>query len=194
MYRGKYQRPDGAERHSGSGKRMLAVLLSVVLLLTLATVGTLAYLAGRDTPLVNIFKPSKVTGEVTEEFDGQYKRNVNVTNTGDTEAYIRVRLVTYRVNEHNEHIGGTASIPSFEPGENWILYGDCYYYTLPVQPGASPAVPLVDEIALQAYSDADGGRQVIEVVAEAIQSGPAEAVGEAWGVSIAEGSVVPYAS
>lgn len=42
------------------------------------------------------------------------------------------------------------------------------------------------------YTDADGGKQVIEVMAEAIQAEPARAVGEAWGVTITEGNVAPY--
>ena len=36
--------------------------------------------------------PSHVSCEVTEKFDGETKSNVNVENTGDTDAYIRVRL------------------------------------------------------------------------------------------------------
>lgn len=38
----------------------------------------------------------------------------------------------------------------------------------------------------------DGERQALEILAEAIQSEPAQAVGEAWGVAIAEGSVTSY--
>ena len=44
------------------------------------------------------------------------------------------------------------------------------------------------------YSDADGGHQAIDVMAEAIQSVPAKAVGEAWGVSISKGSVTAYSA
>ena len=66
-------------------------------------------------------------------------------------------------------------------------------HTLPVASGQKPAVALINSIDLTgSYNDADGGKQVIEVMAEAIQSGPAKAVGGAWGVTISEGSVVPY--
>lgn len=130
---------------------------------------------------------------MTESFNGTTKSNVNVKNTGDTEAYIRVKLVTYRVNDEGQHIGGTATIPSFTPGTNWVAYGDYYYYTLPVAPDDEPAADLIDSITLTgSYVDADGGKQVIEVMAEAIQSGPANAVGNSWGVSISEGSVTAY--
>ena len=60
-------------------------------------------------------------------------------------------------------------------------------------PGQTPETNLIDTITLSSsYIDADGGKQVIEVMAEAIQSSPTEAVGTAWGVTISEGSVTAY--
>lgn len=41
-----------------------------------------------------------------------------------------------------------------------------------------------DGITLVEYTDADGGRQVIEVIAEAIQSVPASVVAENWDVTV----------
>lgn len=63
-----------------------------------------------------------------------------------------------------------------------------------MEPGESPATPLIGEdgIELSSYTDADGGKQVIEVMAEAIQSSPAEAVGESWNVTITRGNVSAY--
>ena len=62
-----------------------------------------------------------------------------------------------------------------------------------MEPGASPPHMLIGETGIRltdAYPDADGGRQVIDVLAEAIQSVPSAAVCDAWGVSISPGSVV----
>ena len=130
---------------------------------------------------------------MTESFNGTVKSNVNVKNTGDTEAYIRVKLVTYRTNDDGQHIGGTAEIPAFTPGTGWVSYGGYYYYTKPVAPNGSPENALISSITLTgSYNDADGGHQAIDVMAEAIQSGPAQAVGEAWGVSITPGNVIAY--
>lgn len=197
MYQGKYEpkhnRPSDRRRRRRRTRRLNALLLSMVLLLTVAIGGTLAYLATNSEPITNTFTPSHVTCKVTENFSNGVKSNVNVENTGDTDAYIRVRLVTYRTNADGQHIGGTATIPDFTPGTNWVEYGDYYYYTLPVKPGEKPATDLISSITLnQNYKDADGGNQAIDVMAEAIQSGPAEAVGQAWGVSISQGSVTAY--
>lgn len=192
MYHGKYEAKH-LQRRRRNSRKTGTLLLSLLLVVTLAIGGTVAYLTTHSDPVQNNFTPSFVDCEVTESFNGTTKSNVNVKNTGDTEAYIRVKLVTYRVNDEGQHIGGTATIPSFTPGTNWVAYGDYYYYTLPVAPDDEPAADLIDSITLTgSYVDADGGKQVIEVMAEAIQSGPANAVGNSWGVSISEGSVTAY--
>ena len=199
MYQGKYEkkhdRPSDRRRRKRRTRRLNALLLSMVLLVTVAIGGTLAYLVTQDEPITNTFTPSLVTCKVTETFDEDSgeKKEVNVQNTGDTDAYIRVRLVTYRTNAAGQHIGGTATIPEFTPGTNWVKYGDYYYYTLPVKPSEKPTTDLISSITLtQNYADSDGGNQAIDVMAEAIQSGSAEAVGTAWGVSISQGSVTAY--
>lgn len=193
MYQGRFENATPKRRPRRGTKRLTALLLSGLLLVTLIVGGTVAYLVTQVTPITNTFTPSQVTCAVTEDFDGTVKRNVNVTNTGDTDAYIRVKLVTYRVNDNGDHIGGTASVPDFTPGENWKEYKGYYYYTLPVAPGGKPSADLINSITLTgSYNDADGGKQVIEVMAEAIQSSPAEAVVQSWNVTITPGNVSAY--
>ncbi len=183
-------------KEAGGRSRMIMMIAAAALLLTMAVGGTMAWLSAKDTPIVNEFQPSKVNCEVTEDYnkDRNVKSKVNVQNTGDTRAYIRVKLVTYRTNDAGDHIGGTATVPEFTPGDKWVQHTDgYYYYTLPVAAGGSPATALADEIQLMVkYTDADGGHQALDVMAETIQSEPGKVVGEAWGVSIAEGSVTPY--
>lgn len=180
----------------GGAKRSLVLVVSLLALLLVVAGGTLAWLTAQDS-VSNTFTPAHVSCVVTEEFDGTVKSNVNVTNTSDIAAFIRVKLVTYRVNDAGQRIGGTATIPTFTPGEGWVKYGDFYYYTLPVAPNATPETALIGTPGIEledSYNDADGGKQVIEVMAEAIQSQPERAVGQAWGVTITEGKVVPYTS
>lgn len=179
-------------RHTNKKKAGL-FLISLLILVIVVIGGTVAYLVTNTVPVQNSFTPASVACEVTEAFDGNTKSHVNVINTGNTDAYIRVKLVTYRVNQEGQHMGGMAAIPHFDSGENWVYYEGYYYYTLPVEPGGKPAANLINRVQLSAsYDDADGGRQVIEVMAEAIQSSPAEAAGSSWGVSISEGSVTAY--
>lgn len=195
MYKGKY---DGKHRkakaqpvrrktyHKG---RLTAMVIATAVLLALAIGGTVSWLSTKDAPITNTFNPSKVACEVTENFNGEVKSNVNVKNTGDTEAYIRVKLVTYRTNDQGQHIGGTASLPTFTLGANWVSYDGYYYYTLPVAPGERPKTNLTDSMTLVgSYLDTDGGKQAVDVMAEAIQSVPEDAVKAAWGAEFSIGA------
>ena len=180
--------------HKGRG-RLAMMVLSVVLLLGVAIGGTIAWLSTKTTPVTNTFTPAEVTCDVTEDFNENtgVKTKVNVTNTGNIDVYIRVKLVTYRTNDKGQHIGGKAKLPQFTPGENWVKHGEYCYYTLPVSPGGKPDANLAEKMTLMSsYEDADGGKQAIDVMAEAIQSEPEKAVGEAWGVTITPNSVEPY--
>lgn len=188
MYKGQFEgKHDGAKARPARRKahhtgRLTAMVIATALLLALAISGTVAWLTTNDKPITNTFNPSKVACEVTESFDGTVKSSVNVKNTGDIDAYIRVKLVTYRTNEQGQHIGGTAEIPAFTPGAGWVAYNGYYYYTKPVAPNAQPENALISSINLtEKYIDADGGRQAIDVMAEAIQSVPEAAVKAAWG-------------
>ena len=93
-----------------SRKKTVVLLISVILL-TLTVGTTVAFIIDKTQNVKNVFNPSRVTCEVTENFDGETKKNVNVENTSDVSVYVRVKLVTYRVNDNNRLIGGTADIP-----------------------------------------------------------------------------------
>lgn len=202
MYTGRFESERKVPaRHAGKRTsrrptgRLAAMALATVLLLALTIGGTVAWLTSKTNDITNTFTPSKVMCAVSEIFyeDTGIKSNVNVTNVGDTDAFIRVKLVTYRTNAEGKHIGGVAEVPKFTPGDGWVKYGDYYYYTKPVAPNAQPEEDLIGRIQLaSSYPDADGGYQAMDVMAEAIQSEPAQAVGEAWRVSISQGSVTAY--
>lgn len=189
MYHGKYEARHLQRRRKRRSKKTGMLFLSLLLVATMMVGGTLAWLSTKSAPITNTFLPTKVTCKVTESFDGTTKRNVNVTNTGDIDAYIRVKLVTYRVNDKEQHIGGTASLPTFTLGKNWVSYHGYYYYRLPVAPGGSPETNLTESMTLiDSYPDTDGGKQAVDVMAEAIQSVPENAVKAAWGEGFSIGT------
>ena len=186
-------RMDSKKRRKSTASRKVIVLaIAVVLLLSATVTGTLMYLVSKTTAVTNTFEPATVTCEVQENFDGTVKKDVTVKNTSNIDAYLRVKLVTYRVNADGERIGGTAAIPSFTPGEGWFEKDGFYYYNKPVAPNKTPAANLIgnDGITLVKYTDADGGRQVIEVIAEAIQSVPTSVVADNWNVTVDANGVI----
>lgn len=169
--------------------QICTVLTCLAMMGAIMVGGTMAWLHTASKNAKNTFLPAYVTCDVEEQFDGVVKSNVSVKNTSDVPVYIRVKLVSYRVNWNLEKIGGAAPIPEFLPGDGWVQHGGFYYYRNPVEPGQKPDTALVGEdgIWLTEYIDANGGKQVIEVMAEAIQADGRNADGEkavvaAWGV------------
>lgn len=185
MYHGKFKQKKAPTENSAR-KRMTTVVLSTILVLTLGIGGTLALLVDKTDSITNTFTPAQVSCHVTEDFEKNTKSNVNVVNDSNITAYIRVKLVTYRVNDNGDHIGGTAEIPEFDLGTGWFEHNGYYYYSYPVAAGEWPKEALIDSdgIELIKYTDADGGKQVIEVMAEAIQSVPTSVVAENWKVNV----------
>ncbi len=173
-------------RNSTASRKAIVLIIAVVLLLGVAVAGTLMYLVSKTASVTNTFDPAHVSCEVQENFDKTVKKNVNVKNISDIDAYLRIKLVTYRVNGDGEQIGGTATIPEFTPGDGWFEKDGFYYYNKPVAPDGKPAADLIGDngITLVEYTDADGGRQVVEVIAEAIQSVPASVVVDNWHVTL----------
>lgn len=165
-------------------KRKALTLLLALALLTIAVTGTIAYLFTNTKSITNVFTTTNVPNTPVEKFDGETKTSITVQNTGNIAAYVRVKLVTYRVNDDGDHIGGTATIPEFTLGENWFVKDGYYYYIKPVEPDKKSDNLLGTTITLEQYTDADGGKQVIEVISESIQSVPADAVKAAWKVTV----------
>ena len=179
-------------RKSTTSRKAIVLAIAVVLLLSATVTGTLMYLVSKTASVTNTFDPAHVSCKVQENFDKTVKKNVNVKNTSDIDAYLRVKLVTYRVNGDGEQIGGTAAIPEFALGDGWFEKDGFYYYNKPVAPDKTPAADLIGNsgITLVEYTDADGGRQVVEVIAEAIQSVPTSVVKDMWKVNVSENGTI----
>ena len=169
-----------------------AVLIMAVLLLLGAAVGsTVAFLIDKTAPVENDFEYAKVSCEVTENFTNKKKDNVQVKNTGTTDAYIRA---TYVVNWVDANGNIAASDPegySYSLTKNldskWIEKDGYFYYTSPVAPGDSTQGSLLT--CRVTYPENPEYTLSVEVLAEAIQSTPDNAVQEAWGVSISPSGV-----
>lgn len=168
--------------------RKIWLALAVVVIVVTAISGmTLAYEKRESGNITNTFVADNAGVKLNEEFDGSVKKNVSVTNTGSVVSYIRVQLVSYRVNDAGNRIGGTASIPAFTPGNGWLNAGNgLYIYSKPVAASATTAALIGSAgITLQQYTDVDGGKQVVDVIADCVQSNPSDAVKSLWGVDVA---------
>ena len=173
-----------------------AVLIMAVLLLLGAAVGsTVAFLTDKTETVKNAFEYAKVSCEVTENFTNNKKDNVRVKNTGTTDAYIRATYVVNWVDEQgniasSDPVGYKYTLTA-NLNNSWTKGSDGYfYYTSPIAPGDSTQGSLLT--CTVTYPDNPEYTLSVEVLAEAIQSTPDNAVQEAWGVSISQGSVTAY--
>ena len=191
MYQGKhYQKDEHVEKRSHA-KKPLAALVALVLILGAVVGGTLAYLAARTDAIVNTFNPAKVDITVEENFNGSTKKDVKIKNNGDTEVYIRA---TYVVNWLDAQGNIVASVPegysytlTENPDSKWAKGNDGYFYYLsPVAPDASTPGSLLT--CTVTHPENPEYRLSVEILATAIQSTPAKAVTEAWGVTPASGN------
>lgn len=178
-------------------KRRKALLLSVVaIFLVMITSGfTFSILKNKSGSVENTFVPSHSDIEVNEVFNSDSeKTSVTAKNKSEYPAYIRVKLVSYRVDEtdNTTHIAGESSVPSFTLNSDWIDLGNnIYAYKNIVIPGSTTSnlIGSGSKIALKKYTDEDGGIQEIDVIAECIQAYPDSAVKDAWGVTLSEGVI-----
>ena len=177
------------------------MILIVGLTVVIASISvSVAYMLTRSDILTNIFVPAKVSCEVLEAGTGTSQTSVMVKNTGDTDVYVRVRVVTY----WEDSKGNPVALTSPENGfgttpatwkyneADWIYdkENQTFYYKASVKEGQTTAELLTSAIPLEVIEEAGEGNvkftyhQVVEFIAEVIQSSPDDAVKEAWGVTL----------
>lgn len=142
MYQGKYnqQHQQRRKRRRKQNNKPLLLLACLVLIFALATTGTLAWLITNTGAVQNTMVPASVPITINETVNGTTKSAVTVTNTGNTDAYIRVAIVTNAVDEDGNVIAGTPPTYNVDT-TNWTQIGNYYYYKgiVPAQ-GSTPAL------------------------------------------------------
>ena len=180
--------------------KTLKIIISIALAVSLIGCGAaFAMMIARSQKEDNNFTPAVVNCEIKETFTNNEKTSIEVKNTGNINAYIRVCFVTYWENKDENGNAVIVSEPSKDVtklpcGNNWIAgSNNIYYYTEAIAPGAEiEFLKNGEKIILEV--DANENRQVLEVFAEANQSLPAEAVTESWGVTLDENGLITAVS
>lgn len=169
------------------------IVVTALSLLLFVTVGsTLAYIFTSTDPVENKFNPSQVSCAVVEDDGdpvaagthntGTEKKDVQIKNTGDTDAYIRVAVVVNWMNEDGTKVWATKPVAgedkdytiSYNLSNGWIDGGDSYYYyTQPVDPGDMTDILITSATQNVTGPKGTDGTQYylsIEIVASAIQA------------------------
>lgn len=176
--------------------RSLILLLTLVLLIGSGIGMTVGFLSTRTEPVQNDFTYGKVSCEVLETFgkeNNRYiKRDVRIKNTGNTSAYIRVLLVfTWKDEKGNVYVNKPQINEDYQINPDisngWSIYQNSigtysYYYKYPV--AAGDVTPnLIDSLSqIPGVVGPENGKYAlsVEIVADAVQAEPADAVTDAW--------------
>ena len=167
-------------------RKSIIVLFSLVLILVFAVGGTIAYIVTNTENVENTFTPGQVACEVEEpQFTGSVKENVAIRNTGNTEAYIRAAIVvTWKDCENGNVFGKMPDSDDYELeiGGDWLKSSDGYYYCKSVVAVGEQTPVLIASCQPKENAKNPGGNYAlsVEILADAIQSTPDNAVEESW--------------
>ena len=183
----------GKKAAHGGAKRSIVLVVSVLVLLLAVAGGTLAWLTANTGPVVNTFTPAHVTCQVDETFDGTTKSIVKVKNAGDIPVYIRAYIVvTWKDSDGNVYgqkpVAGTDYKMSINTNKGWTQKDGYWYCNTAVASGGFTPV-LIDSCTSKNSAPDDNYNPSVEIMAEAIQSVPEEAVEDAWGVTVNNGTL-----
>ena len=188
MYQGTYARNPRKPRKRAVRMNKTAILLLAVILLAGAVIGTtVAYLTTNTDAITNTFEYARVTCEVKEEFNGNSKQNVKIQNTGNIDAYIRATYVVNWLDKTGKIVPASSVPTTYQVGftgattSKWKQIGDYFYYTESVAPDGLTEGSLVGYTVT--YPENPEYTLQVEIIASAIQSKPADAVQQAWGVT-----------
>lgn len=177
----------GKHMRASAPRRGLVLAAALALTLIFSAGGTLAWLAAGTEETVNTFSPAQMEIQVKEEFDGEIKKNVRVENKSETAVYIRVSLVPTWVDETtHEPVAKSASLDDLTfttelPESGWVKGDDGYYYCTSLVPVGSYTPALFTSAVVKENRAPDGCTMELQVLAQAVQATPKDAVIAAWG-------------
>ena len=184
--------------------RLSIIIVGAILIVASVSVAV-AYMIIRSPEITNSFVPAKIDCQVleTKTITGNVvtKTSVTAQNTGNVDAYIRVRVVTYWEDSKGNPVARTR--PTNEFGKDWKyndaawIYDDrnqTFYHKAPVGANDVTAELLkfdsgFNGITLESEDVKQGSvtftyYPMVEFIVEGIQGDPDTAVKESWGVTL----------
>lgn len=186
MYRKKHLA--ASENRPLPKKKVSLLLVSLVLIAAIAVGSTVAFIATSTEPITNIFNPANVTIDIDEKIENGVKTDVQVKNTGNTDAFIRAKIVvTWKDADGN--VSATKPVEDTDytmtlNTTDWFLGSDGFYYCKTSVAPNGGSTPVLIEKCEKTGTPPDGYDLSVEIIASGIQSTPDGAVKEAWGMTV----------
>lgn len=173
-------------------KRSLIIIVAVTAFVAATVTVVWAFMYKSTETYDNDFVAAQVSCQVVESYSDNVKTSVKVKNTSNIPAYLRLRVVSYWQDTKGNVVQMASEMPSFSVDTaKWIDMGNyTYCYKSPVNPEelteelfASGSTITLTKKTTTVNDVVYEYEQVVEIIAEAIQSEPASAV-ESWGVVV----------
>lgn len=175
-----------------SNRRLLKLLSAAAVLLLLvgvfASTGVFASLFDTTSVVENKFEAADVSAVINGGQRSGSVKEYTVSNDGDLPVYVRVKIIVNWVDENgNPMMYPPEGAYHLSIGSGWVQTWktsgpteDYWYYDGVLESGAVTE-PLITRVS------AEGGDVELILLAETIQTNPAAAAAEAWGVQYQDG-------
>ncbi len=193
MYNGKH-----AKKTTFKSKKTLTLLVALLVIFTVSVGSTLAFLITQTDSVVNTFTPGEIKGDVIETFDGETKEDVKISidSDSDVSAYVRALVVvSWQDAEGNVYgqkpVAGVDYTITMGTSSNWFEGANgYYYYSEPLGADLDTTTDVLIKSCTQKQACENPKYKLnVDVIAEAIQAEPVDAVQEAWGVTVTNGLI-----
>ena len=159
-----------SRRRRRSGVKLLPLAAALVLIIGVAAGSTMAYLTDESAALSGSYTAGVVACEVQSDY--------RVKNTGNVDAYVRVKLVQNYV----DGAGNVCSSPEHQdivPATpvGWIYKDGYYYFPAKLAPNSVTDPAASSDL----HSAGDGCTVKTTLITQVIQAEPAYVITDAWG-------------
>lgn len=155
-------------------KKGIALLIVGCILFVCAIGSTLAYLIDRTETVTDVFDPANVKCVVLQNNDGTY----SVKNESNIPVYIRVAVIVNHIDDDNNltWAGNIDAVVQLRDENKWYVGKEGYYYLKEILNS--------DDTFVFGKVKVDSALPYrIQLLAEAIQAIPDDAIQDAWGIS-----------
>lgn len=168
------------------------VLAALVLVCTITVSGTIAYLIDKTEEVTNTFSPSSTSIDVDDEVNGNVKSEVVITVGGNTEVYVRARIVGNWCDDNGNIVAPwtmtdtNGSFTDLAQGA-WVPNGDYFYYRNKCSGGdvlsAENGNELFGTYTVNSFPSGATNLQMT-ILVQCIQSEPKTTVESEWPVTV----------
>ena len=162
-----------------SGNKAVALFVLTIVLAVAAEGSTVAYIVTKTGEVKNTFTPPDINIDISGD---------NIANKGDIPVYVRAAVVVNWVNETDGSIlsatpvEGTDYEAVYNTDNGWAKGSDGFwYYKTALDPNVAAAT-LMKTVTQKTQKD--GYKLQVQVLSSAIQTTPASAVEQSWGVTV----------